>query len=143
MTRYDKGNYAAKHGPGKKIAPSLVAALGRYAPAGRITCAQAFTLAQETGNTPAEVGAALDLNEVAIEQCQLGLFGYGSPGKPFSPAPGPEKLASSIREMMVDGKVSCRDLWVVAARLQVSRMEAAACCDYGKIKICQCQLGAF
>ncbi|GAK60180.1 hypothetical protein U27_00071 [Candidatus Vecturithrix granuli] len=144
MTHYDEGNYAAKHPqgitPDQKIAEQVKAKLVD----GKISCAAAFQIAEEYRITPAEVGQVIDLLEIRINKCQLGLFGYGPQKKIVQPA---KQIAGELRDAIEDacndGKLSCAVLWEIAERLHISRLDASAACEALGVKISSCQLGAF
>jgi hypothetical protein len=48
--------------------------LKKKAKNGKITCAQALAIAEETGVPPSKVGAALDELDIRITDCKLGCF---------------------------------------------------------------------
>lgn len=115
---------------------------------GRLSCAQAFRVAQEQGVQPLQVGQEADRLGVRLSHCQLGLFGYGPKAegrhklvKPAS-AVDPE-LAQAIREGVSEGGLPCLAAWEMARIRQISRLELAAAAEALGIKIVRCQLGAF
>ena len=77
MTHEDAGHYAAKH-PNAKADPAIAAAIEEKQTDGRITCAAAHAIASKLGCPPEAVGVNIDLLEMRIAKCQLGLFGHGS-----------------------------------------------------------------
>ena len=88
------------------------------------------------GVSPAEVGIALDLLEIKISKCQIGIFGYGRENKYVKPmADVPDSLKTAIRENLTDGKLACRDAWKIAEKLGIGRMDVASACDTLGIKI--------
>jgi hypothetical protein len=52
-----------------------------YPDTGRLPCAVAHYLAAYAGISPLEVGKAATQAGIKLDQCQLGLFGYGRKGK--------------------------------------------------------------
>ena len=52
----------------------LIEAIGEKAKDGKITCKEAFEIAEKLGIKPIDVGRALNDNNVKIKQCQLGCF---------------------------------------------------------------------
>ncbi len=92
----------------------------------------------------AEVGRTLDLLEIRISRCQLGLFGYAAEGKivrrenPVIP-----ELEKAIRSRLSDSRLPCAAAWEIAAEWKIPRMKIASACEELKIKIKPCQLGAF
>ena len=81
MTHSDKGHYAAKHAPGQRPDEKISALVRLKVEEGKLPCADAERISTELGTTMAEVGRTLDLLEVRINRCQLGLFGYEQKGK--------------------------------------------------------------
>ncbi len=76
MTHADKGRYSAKHAPGGKPDEKIAAAVREKVANGKLACADAERIGARLGAALAEVGRTLDLLEVRISRCQLGLFGY-------------------------------------------------------------------
>jgi hypothetical protein len=144
MTRADSQKYAAKHGPGASVDISIKAKIKEKAKTGELSCAAAFKIAEKLAKPPAEIGKAVDLLELKLAKCQLGLFGY-QPRKKIVKAKAPENAAleEAIRAGLENGKLSCRNAWDIAARLKVSKMTVSAACEALQIKIKPCQLGAF
>ena len=144
MTHYDEGKYAAKHPQG--IAPDQNVADQVHAKLidGRISCAAAHQIAEEYQITPAEVGKTIDLLEIRINMCQLGLFGHSPQKKIVQPA---QQVSVELRDAIAaasnDGKLSCAALWDIARRLNISKLDASAACEALEVKISSCQLGAF
>jgi hypothetical protein len=111
---------------------------------GEIACAVAFQIAEELGVSPAEIGKAMDLLELKLAKCQLGLFGYKPEKKIVKPKqPDDQNLEKVLRGALVDGKLSCRDAWDIALKFKISKMSVSAACEAVNIKIKPCQLGAF
>jgi hypothetical protein len=144
MTHEDAGHYTAKHPPGTRPDPAIAEAVPARAENGLITCGDAHRIARDLGVSPAAVGATIDLLELRIARCQLGLFGYSPQRKILQPADSvaPE-LAEALNRLAVDGRISCKDCWDTAAVFGMPRMAAGAACERLGLKIRPCQLGAF
>ncbi len=147
MGHEDAGHYASKHPQGSKVDERISAAIWEKAVDGKLSCADAETIAGDLSISMGEVGRTADLMELRIHKCQLGLFGYGegkAHGKKLEPAGSCDPdLGVEIREGVVDGKAPCKALWEIAKRRGMKRIDAAAACEFLKIKIKPCRLGAF
>ena len=133
-----------KGGLGGFSSEKIVKAARRKTVDGKITCADAGSIAGKLNVAMSEIGVALDLLGIRITKCQLGLFGY-APRKMIIPAAKtvtPE-LEKAIRDALVDYRLSCAASWEIATRLGVPRMKVSSACEALKIKIKPCQLGAF
>lgn len=145
MTHSDAGRYAAKHEAGGSPDERIAAAVREKGLKGEVPCAEAERIGVALGVTLEEVGRTLDLLELRIGRCQLGLFGYDGPaGKAVQPATtvAPE-LDGAIRGRLVEGRLPCKAAWEIASELRIKRMEVSAACETQKIRIKPCQLGAF
>ncbi len=146
MTHADRGHYAAKHGKGQAPDERIAGAIRSKVQDGRLGCADAERISTDLGVPIADVGRTLDLLEVRIDRCQLGLFGYpsGEKGKGVRPADrvSPE-LEAAIRGRLAAGRLPCTAAWEIAGERKISRMAVSAACEALKIKIKPCQLGAF
>jgi len=113
---------------------------------GKLPCADAERIGVELGTTMAEVGRTLDLLEVRISRCQLGLFGYEQAQKgkiiraeeKFTP-----EIEEAIRGRLTDGGLPCVEAWEIAAEMNVPRLKISSACEALKIRVKPCQLGAF
>ncbi len=144
MTHSNAGRYADKHAPGRGPDEKIAAAIRSKATEGELACADAEKIGAEQGAALAEVGRTLDLLEIRINRCQLGLFGYAAEGKTVQPEKTviPE-LEKDIRNRLSDGKLPCVAAWEIAAERKIPRMKVSSSCETLKIKIKPCQLGAF
>ena len=142
MTHLDTGNYAAKH-QDRTLPEELKEKILAVAGEGRISCQQAHRLAAENRLSPAEIGRAIDLLEIRLTGCQLGLFDTSLDRKPIAPEPPDEKLRPAIEAALVDGRLPCAAAWELADRFQLKKRDITAACEYLKIRIKPCQLGAF
>lgn len=144
MTRKDKGSYAKKRSPEHKLNPVVVEAVKKEVSDGKISCAVAFKVAGKLKVAPGEMGAIIDLLEIPIIECQLGLFGDGPSNKKdvaaetVSPA-----LETAILESLVKDRLPCASAWELAVKFKVAKRDISSACETLKIKISSCQLGAF
>ena len=88
MNKKTGGSFAAKHGreSAAVIDPAVREKLQQAAIAGQLACADAFQLAADLQQSPAEIGKAADLLGIRLVKCQLGLFGYAPEKKMVRPA---------------------------------------------------------
>jgi len=144
MTREKGQKFSEKHGSQAQIDPTVQAQIEKKARKGEVSCAAAFQIAETLGISPADVGKNLDLLELKLNKCQLGLFGYKPDKKAVKPAkPANRQLEVAVRAALVEGKLACRDAWRIADRFKVPKMTVSAACEALGIKIKPCQLGAF
>ena len=144
MTHEDSGHYADKHPKNTPIDPAIATAIKAKSDGGNISCSAAHKIAQQQVVSPARVGQIIDLLELRINKCQMGLFGYSPEKKIVQPSKTiSDALESALRPVVTDNRVSCADCWKIADRMTLSRMDVAAACEGLKIKITPCQLGAF
>jgi len=110
----------------------------------KITCAQAFAISQKQCIFPDLLGVAMNETKIKICECQMGLFGCGSGNKTVKPAESvSEKLEDLIFTYLVEGRLGCQAAWDIAAELKIRKIDVASACEKMKIKINNCQLGAF
>jgi hypothetical protein len=145
MTHRDEGHYGEKHGALTQLDQSVADAIRKASAGGKVPCAEAFRIAQEMGVEPSEVGRALDLLEMQITKCQLGLFGHErgrhlivEPAEAVQP-----ELEKALRAGLVNGRLPCAAAWEIAKRSALPKMDITAACEKLNIRIGQCQLGAF
>ena len=144
MTHEDKGHYAAKHPEGLTPNPDIAERVLSRSTEGRISCASAHEVAGELNVPPADIGVVIDLLELRINQCQLGLFGTSHSDKPVEPASDvPADLEKALSESTREGRISCSEIWAIAKTFGMLRIEACAACEALKVKVTACQLGAF
>jgi hypothetical protein len=139
-----KKGYAAKHGSAAHLDADLARHVGQAAQDRGIDCETAHGLAARLNQSPPAIGRAMDLLDLRIVRCQLGLFGYTPDKRIVTPA---EKIAAEIeaqiRAALHDGRLPCAAAWALADRSGLSRLAVAQVCEALKIKISNCQLGAF
>jgi len=143
MTHEDTGNYAAKR-RGAALNETIAARIKEKISESRISCAEAHSIAAELNVSPEDVGTAIDLLEVRIIKCQLGLFGYGKEKNiPALPDKINPDIELTIKSSLVDNRLPCSTAWGIAKKFKVSKPVISAVCEAMKIKIAPCQLGAF
>ena len=144
MTHQDKGHYGKKRPPDHTLKPAIAEAVKQASSDGKLSCAAAFKVAGHLKTTPGEVGATVDLLEIPIIKCQLGLFGYSPAKRKVKAAENVAPvLEAAIREALVKGKLPCASAWAIAKKFKIAKMEASSACEALKIKISACQLGTF
>jgi hypothetical protein len=144
MAHEDAGSYKSKHPGAGNVRKDLAEAVGGKVADGTISCAQAERIAAELKLSMGEVGVAVDLAEIRIVKCQLGLFGYGTKKMAVKPADAVAfDLEQAIRRSLVNGRMPCLAAWEIARQFGVKKMDVSAACEALKIKVKPCQLGAF
>ncbi len=144
MKKKSPQGYAAKHDPSTALDAELAEALQGVLEDGGVSCQNAHAIAHRQDKSPRESGTTMDLLNLRIVSCQLGLFGYTPRKRIVQPAAeiDPE-LVNEIRAALEDGRLRCETAWAIAARRQLPRLTVAEACEALKIKIGDCQLGAF
>lgn len=144
MTHDDKGKFFTKHPKNTQIDEDLRKEILEQVKNNNITCKKAEEISEELGFLLQETGQAIDILNIKITKCQLGLFGYGETQKIVQPAKDitPE-LKESIMSALENERLSCAAAWEIAEKFNISRMKVAAACETLGIKIKPCQLGAF
>lgn len=134
----------AKKAGRKLLKPGLEDAIKDKSKGGALSCALCFTIAHELQVQPRDVGHALDLMEIPITMCQLGLFGNSPIAKIVQKAESvPEDLEKAIRQMLDNGRLPCHCSWQLAQQFAVPKIKISSACEAMGIKISTCQLGAF
>ena len=144
MTRERRQKFSDKHGPHAQVDPIIKEKIINNVKGGELACAVAFKIAADLDVLPAEIGKTVDLLDLKLNKCQLGLFGY-KPDKKRVSARKPEnqQMETSIQESLIDGKLACREAWAIAGQYDVPKMVVSSACEFLGIKIKPCQLGAF
>ena len=102
MTHLDKGKFFEKHPQGTEINEELKQEILRQAKENNIACKAAEKISRERNETMSEIGVAIDMLNINIAQCQLGLFGYDGKQKLVSAASSVSPdLESAIRGALV------------------------------------------
>ena len=144
MTREQGPKFSEKHGTDTQIDPTVKQKIEDNAKNNEIACAVAFQLADELKTTPSDIGKGIDLLDIRLVKCQLGLFGYSPGKKAVKPkAPQSQDMEEAIRKALVEEKLSCRAAWDIAQQFNVPKMAVSAACESLNLKIKPCQLGAF
>lgn len=143
MTRKDDGKFADKR-KGTSLNEAVASMLRNQAKDNRISCFHAHNISKELNVSPEEVGANIDLLELRIVECQMGLFGYknGKNIPTLNEKINPE-IELAITSSLVNGKLPCRIAWNIAEKFNIPKIKVGAICESMKIKISACQLGAF
>ncbi len=143
MARKDKGHFASKH-PDASVKKEVEELLKKKKTDGAMPCPLAFQAATELNLRPAEIGQAIDLLEIPLSKCQLGLFGYTPVSRIIQPAESvPEDLEAAIRKALADGRLPCAEAFRIAKEFKLAKIRVSSACEKLKIKISACQLGAF
>ncbi len=144
MAHEDKGKYFKKHPEGTKVKEDLKQDILKQVKDNNIACRAAEKISQNKNMPMGDIGVAIDMLNVNIVQCQLGLFGYDGKQKRVSPAAtvAPD-LETAIRAALVKDRLSCVSAWSIADQMGLKRLDVCAACEKLKIKIKPCQLGAF
>jgi hypothetical protein len=143
MTHEDAGHYAAKH-KGAKLNEKIAAKVREKMSDDILSCGAAHVIAKELNVAASEVGITLDLLEVRIGKCQLGLFGYGGKKRIVRPADKVEpELQKEIESLLVDGRLPCKAAWDIAEKFKMKRLYLANACEKLNLKINSCQIGSF
>jgi hypothetical protein len=145
MTHRDEGHYAEKHGTRAGLDQVITEAIKKHSIGGKLTCVAAFHITEEMNIKPSEVGHALDLLEMKITKCQLGLFGHEK-GKRLVVKPAdtvPPDLEKALRAGLLNGRLPCATAWDIAKRFDVPKMNITSACERLDLRIALCQLGAF
>ncbi len=143
MTHEDKGNYAGKH-PDQAKDPVIAARLEKFRKQNRISCAAAHRAAADLNVPPPEIGVQLDLLELRLVGCQLGLFGHDADSRPTdTDIPVSDEVKERLVDAAINGRISCKDCWGIAVDFKISRPDMGAACEKLHLRIKPCQLGAF
>jgi hypothetical protein len=144
MTHADKGKYFQKHPASLEIDEVLKKEILRKVKENAITCAAAEEIARGRSDYMGAVGTTLDILNINIVECQLGLFGYNPQKKVVQPAKEVSAgLKDEIGKVLVNGRLPCSAAWEISRKLNLPRMRVSAACEALQIKIKPCQLGAF
>lgn len=143
MAHKDAVNYSAKHAD-SRLNKEIAQAVESKTVGGEITCAEASHIAGELHVPMGDVGVAIDLLEIRITKCQLGLFGYGDKKTRIEPAKTvSSELEKAVRDVLMNGRLPCAASWEIAEKYGMPKMTVSSACEALKIKVKPCQLGAF
>ncbi len=144
MTHLDKGKYFEKHPGDSPIDDDLKREIIGEIKDNNIACKKAEEIAGKKGMAIREIGKAIDILNINIAECQLGLFGYSPHKKIVEPA---QEIAPALKEnilaALANDRLPCSAAWAIAAKLNIPRMKISAACEGLHIKVKPCQLGAF
>lgn len=113
----------------------------------RLSCVRAFALASDAGVPPDAVRALADELGVRIRECQLGLFGYGTPHQPDDKRLQPlDSYAAELLERLERFRgleLPCAVAWAIAEEAGVDRLTVGSAAQALGIHLSACQLGCF
>lgn len=115
---------------------------------GTLPCATAFKITQEQEVSPGEIGDLADDLDIRISHCQLGLFGYGPKAQGLhkvvqAAESVSAELEAALQSRARDGKITCADLWAIAKKMSIPKMEASSAAEALGLRVSQCQLHCF
>ena len=111
---------------------------------GKLSCANAFMLAEKLGLNKSEAGYYADYLTLRLAKCQIGLFGHGENGKLIKKLESPdEKIMEQITCLKVSDRLSCENAFKIAKEFKVSPIEVGSVSQTMGVKIKDCRLGAF
>jgi hypothetical protein len=144
VTFHGEKNFSEKHSRMDAVDPALKSFILDRVEAGELSCKKAFDIADELTAPVGKIGKTIDLLNIKLIKCQLGLFGYKPKKKALKPlrAVDPD-LKHAIMEALTEEKLSCRRAWEISSQFNVSKITVSSTCEYLGIKIGDCQLGAF
>lgn len=144
MTHADKGKYNQKHRDQTISDDILKKDILLKTVENSIACNSSEEIARARGLDLGAIGVAIDLLNINIIRCQLGLFGYSPEKKIVQPAKEIDSgLKEEIGKSLVNGRLPCVAAWEIAQKLSFPRMGVSAACEALQIRIKPCQLGAF
>jgi len=145
VTHLDEGHYAKKHADQVQLNQTIADVIGKRSVGGKVSCAAAFRIVEELNIKPSEVGQTLDLLEMKIVKCQLGLFGYGGRNRLIAKPDEsvPPELERALRSCLVNDRLPCAAAWDIAKRFDLPKMSITSACEKLHIRIGKCQLGSF
>lgn len=144
MSREHEGDYASKHQQNEEINPEIAEKIYQLQRDKTLGCGTAHLIAKQLNVEPIEVGKTMDLMEIKIEYCLLGLFGW--PNKRIFAQKDfdvPHDVETKLLEQSDNGKISCKNVWELADTYNLTKLQMAQLCDKNNIKVSPCQLGAF
>jgi len=138
--------FAEKHGNSINLNAAIKDEITKLMKGGAIFCDDAFRIADKLDIPREKVGVTADLMNCKLTGCQLGLFGFKPQNKGSDhllPEPEKDALKSIIMSELINSRLTCRKAWEIASLHKVYKTTVTGLCDEMKIKITQCQLGAF
>jgi hypothetical protein len=145
VTHMNEGHYAKKHADQVQLNQTIADVIRKRSVGGKVSCATAFRIVEELNVKPSEVGQNLDLLEMKIVKCQLGLFGYGGRNRLIAKPDEsvPPELERALRVGLVNDRLPCATAWDIAKRFDLPKMSITSACEKLHIRIGKCQLGSF
>jgi len=144
MTHMDKGKFFEKHPQQTKVDEALKQEILKQTKDNNISCRAAEKISKDKNTAMSEIGVAIDMLNINIAQCQLGLFGYEGKSKLVLAAESVSPdLESAIKAALIDQRLPCAAAWKIADELGMKRLDVCAASEKLKIKVKPCQLGAF
>lgn len=144
MTHEDAGHYALKHPQAAAPDARIAEAVNSKVSNGKISCAAVHKIAADLDISPSEVGRTVDLMEIRLYRCQLGLFGYGPQRRIVEAAESVTlTLKEAIEASLIDNRLPCRVAWEIADNMGLKKMDVSNACEALNVKIGGCQIGSF
>ena len=144
MNPRKRKNFAEKHQPEVTPDSRIKEEIIKQTPTDELSCKVAFEIANKLKVSKKAVGMTADLLEFKLVKCQLGLFGYGLQKRQIQPKNSANRLfKEAITAALVEGKLPCASAFEIASRFNVHKLNVTGICEFKKIKIRACQLGAF
>ena len=144
MSTSENSSFKDKH-PQDAVADKTIALeIKNHLHDGKIPCAVAFDIAGRLKASPAKIGQTIDLMDIHLCKCQLGLFGYQPEAKKvIAEKKNLAVVQSLIEDALEDGALPCASAWRIAKDQKLTKMAISNACEALKLKIKPCQLGAF
>ena len=144
MAFHKEKKYSEKHQQKDIVNPEIKNHILQRSKDGKMSCTVAFEIAGEQNISPDKMGITIDLLNIKMTKCQLGLFGYKPKKKLLKPSnlTGPD-LKDDISKALDKGRLSCKRAWDISSRFNVDKITVSSTCEFLGIKINDCQLGAF
>jgi len=141
---HHRKRFYKKYGPDARSDVAIENEIIKRAKNSQLPCAVAFEIVKNLGVSADQVGMNVDFLNIRLTKCQLGLFGYEPDKKIVKPQNEIKPdLKDAILNTLTDEKLSCKNAWEIASRLNVGKMTVSGTCETLKLKIKPCQLGAF
>lgn len=143
MSKENKCDYSKKHSSGS-IDPLIEAALKAKSVNNRVSCLHAHEIALKMNISPMKVGTNMDLLNLRIEKCQLGLFGYTPNKRIVKPIENMDQdLEKAIVSAEEEGKLPCIAAFIISEKMEIPKLKVAGAAEKMNKRVSNCQLGAF
>jgi hypothetical protein len=111
---------------------------------GYLPCPVAWGIAKDLNVPRIAVGAVMDKLGVRVTDCQIGFFRVEkTPYSGSTPAAPFPELATALRELDADGRLTCSAVFELALRLKATPLKVSEAANILGLKIRDCQLGCF